>query len=184
MVIIDDVHWAEPALLDLVDYVVAFSSGAPILLVCLGRPEVLARRPGWAAPQRGASVVALDALADGDALALVEALGMERGGRPPIVERAEGNPLFLEQLVAIGGDALPPTIEAVLAARLEGLEAEERACSSTPRSRAAASTAAPSRPCSAGDALGRPLMALARGQLIRPTCPSTPARTPSASATR
>ncbi len=112
VVVIDDVHWAEPALLDLVDYLVAFSSGAPILLVCLGRPEMLERRPAWAAPQRSASVLGLDALGEVDALALVGAGSAPRGSRRgAMVERAEGNPLFLEQLVAIGARRreLPPT---------------------------------------------------------------------------
>ena len=123
-------------------------------------------------------MVALDALAEGEAVALVEALGMEREAARPIVARAEGNPLFLEQLVAIGSDALPPTIEAVLAARLEGLGAEERALlenASVGRGyRGAVAT------CSGEFARATPSRACARW----PACPSTPARTPSASATR
>ena len=102
VVVIDDAHWAEPALLDLVDYLVAFSSGAAILLVCLGRPELLERRPSWAAPQRSAAVLGLDALDEIDALALVARLGAQGLAARRMVERADGNPLFLEQLVAIG----------------------------------------------------------------------------------
>ena len=128
VVVIDDVHWAEPALLDLVDYLIAFSSGAPILLVCLGRPELLERRPSWAAPQRSAAVLGLDALDEIDALALVARLGAQGLAARRMVERADGNPLFLEQLVAIGAEGeLPPTVEAVLAARLDQLDADERA---------------------------------------------------------
>ena len=124
VVVIDDAHWAEPALLDLVDYLIAFSSGAAILLVCLGRPELLERRPSWAAPQRSAAVLGLDALDEIDALALVARLGAQGLAARRMVERADGNPLFLEQLVAIGAEGeLPPTVEAVLAARLDQLGA-------------------------------------------------------------
>ena len=127
VVVIDDAHWAEPALLDLVDYLIAFSSGAAILLVCLGRPELLERRPSWATPQRSAAVLGLDALDEIDALALVARLGAQGLAARRMVERADGNPLFLEQLVAIGAEGeLPPTVEAVLAARLDQLGADER----------------------------------------------------------
>jgi DNA-binding SARP family transcriptional activator/tetratricopeptide (TPR) repeat protein len=127
VVILDDAHWAEPALLDLVDYLIAFSSGAAILLVCLGRPELLERRPSWAAPQRSAAVLGLDALDEVDALALVARLGAQGLAARRMVERADGNPLFLEQLVAIGAEGeLPPTVEAVLAARLNQLGDDER----------------------------------------------------------
>src|SRR5215217_5791528 len=101
VVVLDDAHWADPTLLDLLEYVVAFSGGSPILLVCLARPELLESRPGWAAPQPNVSLVVLEALASTDALALVETiadLDADAAGR--IVATAEGNPLFLEQLLA------------------------------------------------------------------------------------
>ncbi len=129
IVAIEDVHWAEPTLLDLLDYVATFSTGAPILLLCLARPELLDARPAWAAPQAGRSLVVLEPLAEGDAHALVAALG---GGEriTRIVRTAEGNPLFLEQLVAVdeqGHDAtLPTSIHGVLAARVDGLAPRER----------------------------------------------------------
>jgi DNA-binding SARP family transcriptional activator len=170
--VIDDIHWAAPALLDLIDYVVAFSSGAPILLVCLGRPEVLERRPGWAAPQRSASVLGLDPLEEVDALTLVTTLGAHGLAARRLVERAEGNPLFLEQLVAIGAEAdLPPTIEAVLAARLDQLDPEER----TVLEHAAVEGRGFHRGAVAAllgtDELAAPLTALARRQLIHPDRP-------------
>ena len=169
----------SPALLDLLDYLVAFSTGAPILLLCLARPEILERRPAWAAPQRSMAVVGLDALAEDDARALVETLGgeaLEPVATRRIVERAEGNPLFLEQLVAIGAEdereELPPSIEAVLAARLDRLEPDER------RVLEHASVEGPSFHRGAlaallggSDALAAPLIALARRQLIRPDRP-------------
>ena len=128
VVAVEDVHWAEPTLLDLLDYLAAFSRELPILLVCLARPELLEARPEWTAPQAGRSVHVLAPLGAGDAQELARALGAE-AQTAQIVDTAEGNPLFLEQLVAVGeeGEALPPTIHAVLAARIDRLEPAERA---------------------------------------------------------
>ena len=172
VVVIDDVHWAEPALLDLLDYVAAFSSGAPILLVCLGRPEMLERRPAWAAPQRGASVLGLDALGEVDALALVAELGAQGLAARRMVDRAEGNPLFLEQLVAIGAEGeLPPTVEAVLAARLDLLDVTERALLEHAAVEGRSFHRGALAALMGGDALTAPLTALARHQLIHPERP-------------
>ncbi len=129
VVAVEDIHWAQPALLDLLDHVVALSSGSPILLVCLTRPELLETRPAWAAPQPNRSVVVLEALGDAQARELAERLGAgELSDR--IARRAEGNPMFVEQLVAVdaGHDEgeLPASIQAVLAARIDRLEAGER----------------------------------------------------------
>jgi DNA-binding SARP family transcriptional activator len=124
VVVVEDIHWAEPTLLDLLEYLVVFSSGHPILLVCLARPELLEARPAWSQ----AALLALERLPDADARALVEQAGagdLAAG----IVETGEGNPLFLEQLVVVGVEgsaALPTTIQAVLAARIDRLEPGER----------------------------------------------------------
>jgi len=133
VVVVEDAHWADSTLLDLLEYVVAFSTGSPILLVCLARPELLERRASWAAPQPSSSLLVLDALARTDALALVETLAgnaLEPHVADRIVATAEGNPLFLEQLLAVQAEGeattLPPSIEAVLAARIDQLEPRER----------------------------------------------------------
>jgi len=130
--VIEDVHWAESTLLDLLDYLVAFSSGHAILIVCNARPELLETRPAWAAPQPNSSLLVLDALSDAEARELVENAAGELTPRAAarIVDTAEGNPLFLEQLVAVGGEdgeaTLPSSIQAVLAARIDRLEPGER----------------------------------------------------------
>jgi DNA-binding SARP family transcriptional activator len=128
VVAIEDIHWAEPLLLDLLEYVVAFARSSPILLLCMARPELLEARPSWAAPQPDRSVLVLEALAQQEATALVQRLGAT-GRISNIVRRAEGNPLFLEQLVAVDAEhlsgTLPASIQAVLAARIDGLEAGE-----------------------------------------------------------
>ncbi len=127
VVAVEDIHWAEPALLELLDHLVVLSSGAPILLLCLTRPELLEARPEWVAPQPDRSVIVLDALAQTQARELAARLGAgEHADR--IAERAEGNPLFVEQLVAVDADdgELPESIQAVLAARIDHLDPGER----------------------------------------------------------
>jgi len=121
---VDDVHWAEPTLLDLLDYVGSFSGAHPILVLCLGRPEFVEMRAAWFAPGSGRSVIALEPLGHDEALELVR----DVPGAAGIARRAEGNPLFLEQLVAMGPDdeTLPSSIQAVLATRIERLEPDER----------------------------------------------------------
>lgn len=129
VVAIEDIHWAEPPLLGLIDHVVALSSGAPILVVCLTRPELIESRPAWAAPQPNRSLLMLEPLPAADALDLAERLGATQLATR-IAERAEGNPLFIEQLVAVGPGRegeLPASIHAVLAARIDRLDPPERA---------------------------------------------------------
>jgi tetratricopeptide (TPR) repeat protein len=134
VVSLEDVHWAEPTFLDLVEYVAGWSRDAPILLLCLARPELLDDRPGWSAL---GAMLPLEPLSEIEADALLDELTMEwplaLEARTQIREAAEGNPLYVEQMVAMlaegGGDtdAVPPTIQALLAARLDRLEPRERA---------------------------------------------------------
>ena len=131
LVVVDDVHWAEPTLLDLLEYLVAFSSGHQILIACLARPDFVQTRPAWVTPQPNRSLIVVDPLSDREALELVESAGAAPAVAERIVETAEGNPLFLEQLVAVGADdggsALPSSIHTVLAARIDRLDPGERA---------------------------------------------------------
>lgn len=129
---IDDAHWAEPMLLDLLDHVADLSRGAPILLLCTARPEMLEERPSWGGGKLNATTVLLEPLGANEAEALVDQLGNGLGeaARARVVAASEGNPLFLEEMVALarerGTVTVPPTIQALLAARLERLAAEER----------------------------------------------------------
>lgn len=123
VLVFDDVHWAEPTLLDLVEYLGARAAG-PILCLCLGRPEVAEARPALAR-----SAIRLGPLGEEESEAL--AAGIEPGLRGGLVEAAGGNPLYLEQLIAFrreGGadDAVPPSLEALIASRLDLLDGEEQ----------------------------------------------------------
>ena len=175
----EDVHWAEPLLLDLIEYLVGFSAGRPIFLVCLARPDLLETRPAWAVEDASRSIVALEPLHEADARALVESLTegeLGSGGVAKIVQTAEGNPLFLEQLVAADEErgesaTLPPSIQAVLAARIAALDPAERIvlerASVEGRNFRWSSVGALLSDAERG-ALGEHLMSLVRRQLIQP----------------
>ena len=134
IVVLDDIHWAEPTLLDLIEYVSTFARDAPILLLCMARPDLFELRPAWATPKPSTTLVTLEPLAEGETETLVEELGkVPDVTKARIVAAAEGNPLFVEQLLAMQAEAgdgeleIPPTIQALLAARIDRLESEERA---------------------------------------------------------
>ena len=98
----DDVHWAEETLLDLIEHLSVRLGAAPVLLLCLARPELAERRPQWLS--RPDATLALDALSESDSHGLLDALGAPAAVRERIAELAEGNPLFIEQLAAFAGE--------------------------------------------------------------------------------
>lgn len=132
VVVFDDIQWAEPALLDLIEYVATFAQDVPLVLLCTARPELFDVRPEWAAPRPNSVPVRLEPLEMSEADALVARLGCDDDTRLRIVDAAEGNPLYLEQLVAMHQESpdrpleIPPSLQALLAARIDRLEAEER----------------------------------------------------------
>jgi class 3 adenylate cyclase/tetratricopeptide (TPR) repeat protein len=148
VVLFEDVHWAEMTLLDLVEHIV--TADVPLLVVCTARPELDEERPGWR-PSPDSVRIELHALStEQTALVVQDLLGgadVAQEITTRVVEASEGNPLFVEQMVAmlidddllrrddghwrVTGDladvAVPPTINALLAARLDLLNTEERA---------------------------------------------------------
>jgi class 3 adenylate cyclase len=125
VVVIDDLQWAEPALLDLVADLPGLIGDAHVLLVCLARPELLESRPEW--PVR----VRLDPLGPEEVDALLESLRAPAATRVRIAQAAAGNPLYAEELVAWveeGGDPqeMPTSLSALLGARLDRLQGNER----------------------------------------------------------
>src|SRR5690348_4814464 len=126
LVCLEDVHWAQPAFLDLLEYVHGWARDAPIVLLCLARPELYDLRPRW--PGR---MLTLEPLSTRESESLLDALDVPAAARARIVDAAEGNPLFLEQMVAMLADEapaeeMPPTIHALLTARLDRLEPFEQ----------------------------------------------------------
>jgi tetratricopeptide (TPR) repeat protein len=150
VVVMEDVHWAEPTLLDLLDYVADWSSSAPVLLICVARNELLDNRPGWGGGKRNVATIGLEPLSELESDALIGGLlGSEMSTpelRKHITSTAEGNPLFVEETIAMLIDngalahgeqgwtlkrdvqeiVMPPTISALLAARVDQLGDEER----------------------------------------------------------
>ena len=138
VVVLEDIHWAEPTFLDLIDHVAEWSRDAPILLLCLARPELLETRPSWGGGKLDSGSLILDALTDAEADELIDSLvgqsELTPGLRRQIAEKAEGNPLFVEQMLALLAEKsnqetaveVPPTIQALLAARLDRLSDAER----------------------------------------------------------
>ncbi|HKC76877.1 MAG TPA: hypothetical protein VKB70_00675, partial [Gaiellaceae bacterium] len=128
-----DLHWAEETLFDLVEHVADLSRDAPVLLLCMARPELLERRPSWGGGKWNATTVLLEPLDADETEQLLSELGeVSPGLHERIVEVAEGNPLFLEEMLALVRDSggtqveVPPTIQALLAARLDQLDPAER----------------------------------------------------------
>jgi class 3 adenylate cyclase/tetratricopeptide (TPR) repeat protein len=123
-VVFDDIHWGEETFLDLVEHVALLSSGAATLLLGIARPELVERRPDWPVTLR------LEPLGDEDVGELIpERISGEL--REKIARAAGGNPLFIGEMLAMaeeaeGEVAVPPTLQALLAARLDQLEAPER----------------------------------------------------------
>ena len=148
VVTFEDIHWAEPALLDLIEYLAATVSGVPLLVLCAARPDLLDHRPDWA--ERPGAVIELAPLSREESTKVIDnVIGhapLPVSVRDRVVAVAEGNPLFVEQLLSMliddgalrregggwvaAGDlselAIPGTIQALLAARLDLLSSEER----------------------------------------------------------
>ena len=178
---VDDIQWAEPTLLDLLEYLVTFASDAPIVLLCLARRDLFDARPSWSNPRPNAALLTLTPLSDEDSSTLIERLVREQAlsedEQARIVEAAEGNPLFVEQLLAMHAErgngklAIPPTIQALLAARIDRLEPEERAVierASIEGRMFHRGAVAELLPESARGHVGSHLMTLVRKEFIRP----------------
>jgi len=138
VVVLDDVHWAEPTFLDLIEHIRDWTHDAPITLLCLARPELLEARPAWGIARSNATSLFLPPLSETDANTLIERTAGGRAlrdeERTRISDAAEGNPLFIEQMLAMLLESepsrrpasVPPTIQALLAARLDQLDWQER----------------------------------------------------------
>ena len=132
----DDIQWGEETFLDLVEHVADLSRGVPILLLCMARPELLDRRPTWGGGMLNATNVLLEPLSEPETdeliARLVEGSDADEQLQARIRRAAGGNPLFVEEMVELvshsadGDVSVPPTIQALLAARLDQLDPSER----------------------------------------------------------
>jgi class 3 adenylate cyclase/tetratricopeptide (TPR) repeat protein len=151
VVVFDDIHWAEPTFLDLIEHLADWTRDAAVLILCIARPELLEVRPGWGGGKLNATSILLEPLPADDASRLVDNLlgraDLPAVARDRILEAAEGNPLFVEEMLAMLIDdgllrledgvwrsaddladvTIPPTIHLLLAARLDRLDTDERA---------------------------------------------------------
>jgi class 3 adenylate cyclase/tetratricopeptide (TPR) repeat protein len=183
----DDLQWAEPTFLDLIEYLLGWMRDAPILIVCMARPDLLEQHPGWLGSWPSASAIVLTPLSEPEAEALLQLLSGETELTAElftrITEAAEGNPLYVEQMLAMltekrngNGSAppdltIPPTIHALLTARLDRLEPEDRAVierASVIGKEFWRGAIAELTPAEARESTGPRLMTLARKDFIEP----------------
>jgi class 3 adenylate cyclase/tetratricopeptide (TPR) repeat protein len=124
-IVLEDLHWAEEPFLALLEELLEHLD-APLLLICLARPDLLERRPSWGSGRTNAIAIALEPLDTSETERLVRALMTEGSDRPveEIVATTEGNPLFVEEYVHMLADQgsrarIPPTLQGVIAARID-----------------------------------------------------------------
>jgi class 3 adenylate cyclase/tetratricopeptide (TPR) repeat protein len=195
VVVFDDIHWGEPTFLDLIEHLADWTRDAAVLVLCIARPELLEVRPGWGGGKMNATSILLEPLPGDEASRLVDNLlgraDIPQVARDRILEAAEGNPLFVEEMLAMLIDdgllrfedgawrsvedlanvTVPPTIHLLLAARLDRLDAEERAVierGSVEGKVFHSGAVATLSPETARPNVRSRLLALARKELIRP----------------
>ncbi len=138
VLVFEDLHWADPALLAFLEHLADWGEGVPLLLLCTARPELYERHPTFGANARNAQRINLAPLTDAETAQLVSAL-LERAVLPAdtqqaLLERAGGNPLYAEEFVRlltdrdVGAEAMevPESVQALIAARLDTLTAERK----------------------------------------------------------
>jgi DNA-binding SARP family transcriptional activator len=135
VLVFEDLHWADDALLDFIDELVDGVGGVPLLVVATARPELLERRPGWAGGKASALTISLPPLSESDTRRLVAELleqpVVPAEGQEALLARIGGNPLYAEQfcrmLVEQGRlEALPESLHGIIAARLDALADVEK----------------------------------------------------------
>jgi class 3 adenylate cyclase/tetratricopeptide (TPR) repeat protein len=138
VLVFEDIHWAEEPLLELIEHLATWVREAPLLILGLARPELLDVRPGWGGGRMRSTAIELDPLQAGESEELLDALlpgdGLSVQGRQALLEKTEGNPLFVEETIRMlseTGDGylaerIPDTLQALIAARIDQLPAAEK----------------------------------------------------------
>jgi class 3 adenylate cyclase/tetratricopeptide (TPR) repeat protein len=138
VLLFEDLHWADDALLEFVERLVDWSSGLPILVLCSGRPELYESHPAWGGGKRNSTTVSLSPLSQEETsrlvAALLDAALLPADTQAALLERAGGNPLYAEEYVRLfleRGSAedlpLPDTVQGLIAARLDTLPPDRKA---------------------------------------------------------
>jgi class 3 adenylate cyclase/tetratricopeptide (TPR) repeat protein len=187
VVVWDDIQWAEPTFLDLIEHIVDWSRGAPIFVLCVARPELLEVRPAWGGGKANATSLLLEPLGADETSTLIDNLlrGAELRDetREQILRASEGNPLFVEEMLLMLGETgdgdivVPPTIHLLLQARLDHLAADERSVIERGAVEGEVfhrSPVAELAPAGVRDGLDGHLTKLIRNELIRPETPTMP----------
>ena len=143
VLLFEDIHWAEEPLLDLIEHL-ADLVRAPLLILCLARPELLEQRPGWGGGRVRSTAIELEPLSEEESELLVEKLVSQLAGAsgeiPPslpkeVLDRTEGNPLFVEEMIRMlvesdardeVSDGIPDSLQALIAARIDHLPSAEK----------------------------------------------------------
>ena len=140
VMVIDDLHWADPLLIDVIEELTDWVRDAAVLVICLARPEFLDDQPQWGGGKLNSATMMLENLSDDEAQLLVENVlrtdGVSDRLRQRVIDASVGNPLFLEQMLAtvvadgvpyeVDELVVPPSIGVLLSARLDRLSATER----------------------------------------------------------
>jgi class 3 adenylate cyclase/tetratricopeptide (TPR) repeat protein len=138
VLVFEDIHWGEEPLLELIEHLGTWVRGVPLLLLCLARPDLLDIRPGWGGGRVRATAIELEPLGSAESEALIEALladdELPEASRSAMLEKAEGNPLFLEETIralsetrnGASIDRIPDTLQALIAARIDHLPEGEK----------------------------------------------------------
>ncbi len=135
VLVLEDLHWADDALLDFVDYLVDWASGVPLLVLATARPELLTRRTGWGGGKVNSSTILLSPLSEGETAALVhELLGqvaIDADLQARLLEHAGGNPLYAEEFTRMllerpRETVVPESVQGMIAARLDTLPPAEK----------------------------------------------------------
>ena len=144
VLVFEDLHWADEALADFLEHVLDWAQDAPVLIVCTARPEWFERRPGWGGGNREAVTIGLSPLSADETARLVASLTgrtvMSADAQQALLERSGGNPLYLTEYVRLADEKgwltgatapevlpLPDSVQAIIAARLDLLDPDDRA---------------------------------------------------------
>jgi class 3 adenylate cyclase/tetratricopeptide (TPR) repeat protein len=136
VLLVEDLHWADPALLAFLERLVDWSTGLPILVVCTGRPELYERHPTWGGGTRNSTTVSLSPLSARETtelvLDLLETAVLPAETTGALVERSGGNPLYTEEFVRLFREAettdlpMPDSVHGIIAARLDTLQSDRK----------------------------------------------------------